>query len=518
VVTAAGPGTHRTRSRMMADMRDVSESERRSLADSARPAPVFRTAALFLVTACLALGSCTRMKLEGPDLGEIYNRAARHHSSERNPIIVIPGILGTKLVDDGTGKTVWGAFSGEYARPGTAGGARLVALPMQEGAALSELVDGVRPDGVLDRVRVRVAGVPVQVLAYFHILGALGAGGYRDQELGLSGAIDYGDEHFTCFQFGYDWRRDISETAVELGKFIEQKREYVKAEMERRYGVVDPDVRFDIVAHSMGGLVARYYLRYGGNPLPEDGSLPELTWAGARDLENVILVGAPNAGSVKTLDELVRGVKVGPMLPRYGPAIVGTMPAAYQLLPRERHRAVAVDDTSGPRFLDPHDPAVWEEMGWGLASTEVDETLEWLLPDVPDNAERRRVALDHLRKSLRRARQFAEAMDVPASPPAGTSLYLMAGDSEPTSATAEVEPASGALRISETRPGDGTVLRSSALMDERLSGDWSPRLVSPIDWSQVIFLFHDHLELTRSQEFTDNVLFLLLEKQTQLPE
>ena len=89
----------------MTDMQDVSESERRSLGGSAKPAAVIRTAALFLVTASLALGSCTRMKLEGPDLGEIYNRAARHHSSERNPIIVIPGILGTKLVDDGTGSS-----------------------------------------------------------------------------------------------------------------------------------------------------------------------------------------------------------------------------------------------------------------------------------------------------------------------------------------------------------------------------------------------------------------------------
>jgi len=45
------------------------------------------------------------------------------------------------------------------------------------------------------------------------------------------------------------------------------------------------------------------------------------------------------------------------------------------------------------------------------------------------------------------------------------------------------------------------------------SGEWSPRLVSPIDWSQVMFLFRDHLELTKNPEFTDNVLFVLLEKQ-----
>ena len=50
-------------------------------------------------------------------------------------------------------------------------------------------------------------------------------------------------------------------------------------------------------------------------------------------------------------------------------------------------------------------------------------------------------------------------------------------------------------------------------MDERVSGEWSPRLVSPVDWSNVTFLFHEHLKLTRSPEFTDNVLFKLLEKE-----
>jgi hypothetical protein len=59
------------------------------------------------------------------------------------------------------------------------------------------------------------------------------------------------------------------------------------------------------------------------------------------------------------------------------------------------------------------------------------------------------------------------------------------------------------------------MLRSSALMDERLSRPQTQRtettLVSPIDWTAVMFLFQDHLGITRSPEFKDNVLFLLLE-------
>jgi hypothetical protein len=49
-------------------------------------------------------------------------------------------------------------------------------------------------------------------------------------------------------------------------------------------------------------------------------------------------------------------------------------------------------------------------------------------------------------------------------------------------------------------------------MDERLSGRWSPQLASPVRWSQVNFFFTNHLGLTTDPAFTDNVLFLLLER------
>ena len=49
-------------------------------------------------------------------------------------------------------------------------------------------------------------------------------------------------------------------------------------------------------------------------------------------------------------------------------------------------------------------------------------------------------------------------------------------------------------------------------MDERLSGEWSPGLVSPIHWSHVTFMFRRHLGMTKDPAFTDNVLFILLEQ------
>lgn len=85
-------------------------------------------------------------------------------------------------------RTLANPSTGDYVRPDDPADARLVALPMRPGVPLRELRDDVRPDGVLDRVPVRVLGVPVEVRAYVQLLGALGSGGYRDESLGLSGA------------------------------------------------------------------------------------------------------------------------------------------------------------------------------------------------------------------------------------------------------------------------------------------------------------------------------------------
>jgi Lecithin:cholesterol acyltransferase len=448
--------------------------------------PAHRTLviALPLLALACALGGA-------PDLGGLYNRAAEFDDATRNPVIVIPGVLGSKLVDGASGREVWGAFGGGSADPETPDGARLFALPMAEGVPLAELRDGVTPNGVLDSVRIRLFGLPLESQAYVYILKTLGVGGYRDEELGRSGAVVYRPGHFTCFQFPYDWRRDNAENARRLHEFIAEKRAYVQAELLRRYGVRRDDLKFDVIAHSMGGLLLRYYLEYGDAPLPEDGSVPRVTWAGAANVARAIFVATPNAGSAEALANLVEGVSFSWVLPRYDPAVIGTFPSLYQLLPRARHRAVV--DSDG-RALDPLDVETWRRFGWGLASPRADESLAILLPDVSDPAERRRIARDHLAKSLARARQLDAALDSPAKPPA---LLTVGGD--------------GKLSVTATAPGDGTVLRTSAIMDERETGEWRPGVVSPIAWTDVTFLFADHLALTRDPAFTDNILFRLLE-------
>jgi hypothetical protein len=464
----------------------------------------------------LTLGACT-LSYKQPELSELYDRPAQYHGPERRAIIVIPGILGSKLLEAGTDRVVWGAFSGGYAKPNQPDGAQLVAHPMGEGAPLVELRDSVYASDVLDRIKVRIAALPMTLKAYFHMIEVLGAGGYQDENLGLSGAVDYGDDHFTCFQFPYDFRRDNVENAKRLHEFILEKRQFVQQKLEERFGIAGADVKFDIVAHSMGGLLTRYYLRYGDADLGEDGPLPPIDWAGSRYVERVVLVAPPNAGSAEALINLVEGRKFAPLLPRYRAALLGTFPSMYQLLPRSRHASAVWAEPGSPPVEDVLDPALWREMEWGLASPDAEADLAMMLPDVADSAERRRIGLDHLDKSLARARRFAEALDRPAAPPAGVSLYLIAGDVVPTVQQVAIDRGDGGLSVSRRGPGDGSVLRSSAMMDERVGGTWSPGLRSPIAWERTMMLFTNHLGLTKDPIFTDNVLYWLLEEPREAP-
>lgn len=436
----------------------------------------------------------------------LYNEAASYHAPDRNPIVVIPGVMGSSLRDRLSGAVVWGAFDAQAADPEDPESARLLALPLDQNES-----DTVEATGVLERIRIRLLGLPVQLEVYARILSTLGAGGYRDKDLGTAGEIDYGDDHFTCFQFAYDWRKDNVENAARLHEFLLEKREYVREQYRARYGIDNSEVKFDLVAHSMGGLLTRYFLRYGSQDLPSDGSLPELTWVGAEMVGRVILIAPPNAGSLNALAALLEGRKLGPTLPYYPPALLGTFPSSYQLLPRSRHGAVVwADDRSPVKNL--MDPDLWERMGWGLAAPDQAGVLRSLIPDLRDPAMRRKRALTAQRRSLVRAEAFMAALDRPANAPDGLELYLIAGDASATPRRASVGRTDGALRVLERAPGDGTVLRSSVLLDEREGHEWQPTLDTPISYRSVMLLPESHLGITKNSVFRDNMLFWLLEE------
>ncbi|MEM1161770.1 MAG: hypothetical protein AAGJ28_12615, partial [Pseudomonadota bacterium] len=308
---------------------------------------------------------------------------------------------------------------------------------------------------------------------------------------------------FNAFRFDYDWRRDLIETAHAFGRFLRRRQIEVAAQR----GVAPDEVKFDLIAHSMGGLVSRYFLKYGFAEPDEDGSLPDITWNGAEFFSRVIFVAPPNGGSITALENMVNGKSLGPFQPLYPAALMASYPSVYQLMPRNRHKRLRIGGAPVPDLFDID---LWQEQGWGLVGQEADAGLALLLPAEKDPVQRREIARSHTERLLERARQFHTMMDRWVPPPPGLDLFLVVGGGFETPATAEVGP-DGVFEITGVEEGDGVVLRASALLDERLDGDFSTGLRSPFRFKTTLFLPDEHIELTKNPVFGDNLLFWLLE-------
>ena len=441
------------------------------------------------------------------DIASIYRHAVRQDLTTRNPVIVIPGVMGSRLVAPLAARQVWGDFRKDPVKPVTPEQSQAIGLPMKMGVPLDQLHSASQTAGSLAEVKGKFAGIPIRKQMYGNVLGAMGVPGYADAAIGRSADMPhYGDGGpATAFEFDYDWRRSLDESAIRLHRFIRQTKRFLKAQRSS-----DRRIRFDVVAHSMGGLLLRYYLQYGSQLLPYD-ELPRPTWEGAQFIERAIIVGTPNAGSLFALGRLVAGLGSNPIHPAYPPTLLGTMPALYQLMPRTRHRPVRIAGEEG--MPDLFDLDLWIRMGWGLAAQHREREIAMLMPQATTAAEHRDIALEHLGKCLKAARAFHRALDYfPPGRPGHLRMHLIAGDTVLTPERAVAAPGRRKIRYERKGPGDGTVLRTSALLDERVGAEWAPRVRSPIKWDSVMFVPGDHISITHHPVTTNNVLYLLLEQ------
>jgi len=490
--------------------------------------------ALLLIVLLLGSAGCVGVRNRIPAIAQIYKEAAQ--AETRNPVIVIHGMLGSTLVQRSTGQTVWGAFTWKTSNPKSRQGAKAFSLPLvvPKQVAYDPAKEDVYEKGPLGRLRVGFARGIIEVDIYANILRALGVGGYKDQFYLDPLSPIYADDHYTCFSFSYDWRRDNVANAMLLHRFIQEKRKEISRtaglkiirlrasgqQEDRRQAQVlerwlDEGYKFDIVAHSMGGLILRYYLRYGNQDLPQDGSVPRITWAGCDEIDRAILVGTPNFGSMEAFKTLIKGKYWGGGLLHYDAALIGSLPSMYQMMPRQRHALIVSGDAQTAQ-LDFYDPKVWRLNQWGLMSPSSMRFLQWMGTRGTNHGQRQKQAYAYLSWCLRRAKQFHKAIDVWPRSECPSSLYLFSADAEKTLSRVKMTKIGGRLKPVFTgkdlfEPGDTTVTRYSAIGDERHGRNFSIGLASPIPWKNVTFLSDDHMGLTRNPHFINNLLFILLE-------
>jgi pimeloyl-ACP methyl ester carboxylesterase len=487
---------------------------------------VFPVAGILLVIAsALASTGCRKSALQ-PNLPRIYAPPVARREG-KPPVIFIPGILGTRLVNRRTGETVW---------PDLRVDGDEIALPVSS-PVLANNTDEIVATEVLEEAKVS-ALIP-EVSVYGPLLEALEKyGGYRRARFD---APPPGGDCDTLYVFPYDWRRDMVESARALGLMIE--------EIKRRLG--RPDLRFDIVAHSMGGLVARYYAMYGERDvLAAAVACPD--WSGARNLNRIVMIGTPNAGSMNALRALLNGFsaisfarpfgalprKLGRKMPfgRVGPRVTFTVPAIYQLLPPSGQGRFFSAGLS-PLPIDLYNSETWRRFKWSAAFDEASRRheLERLVKRLGRDAAR----AESLRLSaererflgvvLRRAAAFHNAMMAECPPPANLRFSLIGGDCHPTLDGAVilngVKPRTifnpsdfpgdklSKLRVAELiyTPGDGTITRHS-LFGHPLNG--RPAVAVPMAMRSTpvgTALFCDsHNGLSTDTEVQNNLLTALL--------
>lgn len=446
-------------------------------------------------------------------VAEIYDhhplddRAIERH----DPIVVVPGFLGSVLRDRGTGELVWGRFLGRSNRPRDADYVRSLALPVAD-APLAGLQDKVEVVGAMRVAEVDLGRRTTTINAYPGVLTGILVGWDEDDrptrsQLTHNAKKADEDQIPLLDQVGYDWRRDIAESAATLHEHLVEARSIALAH-RRSAGLPTEDVRLDVVGHSTGCLVLRYYLRYGTQPLPEDGSLPDLNWAGAKLVRRAILVAPPNRGSLSAFESLAHGGRPFPILPHFPAPLLGSFVSLYQLMPPPAQGMVVYEDGVA---VDLYDVSVWERHGWSLFDPEERETLSSLLPDAVDDTERDSVARAYMARALQRARQLHEALAVPQAPPHGTTIHLFAADGLSTQRQLVVSRDDGQVVDRREGPGDGTVTRGSALADlEPFDSDLRP-LVGPVEWSSVHWVEGDHIGMIGEAVFIDNLLFMLFE-------
>lgn len=501
-------------------------------------------ATFLLLIIALSITGCAT--LQQPPVKEIY---APYAKMERNPVIVIPGIKGSELKNIEKNRNVWGGWW-QFSK-----------------SDFDDLELKIGPDGASDSYEIFNVDSNVQATNIFSRWSLLGFlreaseidiyqslidtlvdyGGYTNASVEIKydaygNLVDLEDlrkdgetnPKENLFVFYYDWRRDNVLNAVNLARFVEKLKEKYYPQK---------DVKFNIVAHSMGGLVTRFYLGYhsfcaqaaqgkaniydsvGG--LAPDNDPP-------KNIGKVVLLGTPGGGSLEILRAFLSGEGVETLSKKDVKRIIITMPAAYQLFPPsctqdcltpldEATKATLgrLDNTAA---CDPElykyslvNPSTWKELQWSVFDP------DW---DISGRDEKQRMVT----KSLNRAQEFFGALrKTESNSSLNNILKLMGGDCAVTLRKGmiqgkEVLLSEGGMeekiRAMENRETDKKMPAKSYDVPEKLRSCFAPgdgtvtrtSMLHGVVNANTLFVCQKHGTLFKDVTLQDNLLYELLLK------
>jgi pimeloyl-ACP methyl ester carboxylesterase len=311
---------------------------------------------------------------------------------EKNPILVIPGIMGSRLKNSETGKEVWVKFKKDKNDD--------LSLPMSPN--LKSNRDKLVAFDLVNEVKILkfLPGISIysDLLDTLEKKGGLVRGNW-ETPIADKDANQY-------YVYAYDWRQDNVENAQLLIRKIEKLR----------LKLGKPNLKFDVIGHSMGGLIARYAAMYGDDDLQ---TKPNPKWNGAKFFGKIFLLGTPNEGSMHSLRALNSGYSVSTFAGTFHPEIFSrdvafSSPSLFQLLPHGKS-ARFYDEDLKPIIVDIYDPVNWKKYGWNLST---DSKI------AASYSRAKKLQIDrYLEETLSRTKKFHDALDATTKPPASLQIY-----------------------------------------------------------------------------------------------
>jgi pimeloyl-ACP methyl ester carboxylesterase len=337
-----------------------------------------------MIAVVVALAVTLAVAMLSPAGGPVQ-RAEAQGVETRRPVIFIPGLMGSRLCrsnpDNPAEPTlVWGDVGALQHFP-----------PLQLKAGSADI----KPCGVIREIV--FLGLFTQEI-YGPALQHL-------HSLGYSEGAD-------LFVFDYDWRKSVFDNAKRLAKFVDEK--------------IPQGQRADIVAHSMGGLIARVYA---------------IKHDGAARIARLFSAGSPFLGSAKVYETAEQGWGV------LNPVMGGlatfrrtmlSFPSIFELAPRYE------------------DCCRSEGKAFAMTNAKTWHALKWEGADP--------AAMPDLAAGAARAQELQRIVETPL--PAGTEDVLLIGVDQrtPMQVAFQLNDEGAAIRVRTSWDGDATVLRDSAVI------------------------------------------------------